>query len=81
MLGVVFSGARAKGTPTWPTGASLSKHSENRSASDSGRIANETRIGMMYLEDLEEERFDRFPGEFYFQSFTKEYARSLGLNP
>ena len=45
------------------------------------RIANETRIGMMYLEDLEEERFDRFPGEFYFQSFTKEYARSLGLNP
>ncbi len=45
------------------------------------RIANETRIGIAYLEALEEERFDRFPGEFYFQSFTKEYARSLGLNP
>ena len=45
------------------------------------RIANETRIGIAFLEDLEEERFDRFPGEFYFQSFTKEYARSLGLNP
>ena len=45
------------------------------------RIANETRISITYLDDLEEERFDRFPGEFYFQSFTKAYARCLGLNP
>jgi cytoskeletal protein RodZ len=45
------------------------------------RIANETRIGLSYLRDLEEERFDRFPGKFYFSSFTKEYARSLGLDP
>ena len=45
------------------------------------RISNETRIGMAYLEDLETERFDRFPGKFYFESFTKEYARSLGLDP
>ncbi len=44
------------------------------------RIANETRIGMVYLEDLEEERFDRFPGKFYFKSFTRAYARSLDLN-
>ena len=36
---------------------------------------------MTFLQDLEEERFDRFPGYFYFQSFTKEYARSLGLDP
>ena len=45
------------------------------------RIANETRIGLAYLEDLEKERFDRFPGEFYFKSFTRAYARSLGLDP
>lgn len=45
------------------------------------RISNETRISMAYLEDLEDERFDRFPGKFYFESFTKEYARSLGLDP
>jgi cytoskeletal protein RodZ len=44
------------------------------------RIANETRIGMAYLEDLEEERFDRFPGKFYFKSFARAYARSLDLN-
>ena len=45
------------------------------------RISNETRIGIAYLEDLEDERFDRFPGKFYFESFVKEYARSLGLAP
>ena len=45
------------------------------------RIANETRISMAYLEDLEKERFDRFPGKFYFKSFTKAYAQSLGLDP
>ena len=44
-------------------------------------IASQTRIGLRYLSDLEEERFDRFPGKFYFSSFTKEYARSLGLDP
>jgi cytoskeletal protein RodZ len=45
------------------------------------RISNETRIGMAYLQDLEEERFDRFPGKFYFRSFAREYALSLGLDP
>lgn len=44
------------------------------------RIANETRISMAYLQDLEEERFDRFPGKFYFKSFAKAYARSLELD-
>ncbi|MGH9321855.1 MAG: helix-turn-helix domain-containing protein [Vicinamibacteria bacterium] len=45
------------------------------------RIANETRIGIAYLEDLEEERFDRFPGKFYFKSFVRAYARALELDP
>lgn len=45
------------------------------------RISNETRINMAYLEDLEDERFDRFPGKFYFESFVKEYARCLDLDP
>jgi cytoskeletal protein RodZ len=44
------------------------------------RISNETRINMAYLQDLEEERFDRFPGKFYFKSFAKAYARSLDLD-
>jgi len=45
------------------------------------RIADETRIAIRYLDAIEEERFDRFPGEFYFKSFAGEYARSLGLDP
>ncbi len=44
------------------------------------RISNETRIGMAYLEDLEQERFDRFPGKFYFKSFARAYANSLELD-
>ena len=44
------------------------------------RIANETRISLAYLEDLEEERFDRFPGKFYFKSFTRAYALALDLD-
>lgn len=44
------------------------------------RISNETRISMAYLEDLEEERFDRFPGKFYFKSFARAYASSLELD-
>jgi cytoskeletal protein RodZ len=44
------------------------------------RISNETRICIAYLEDLEEERFDRFPGKFYFKSFARAYARSLELD-
>lgn len=55
--------------------ARLSKGIELRS------VANKTRIGLPYLEDLEEERFDRFPGKFYFTSFSKAYAGSLGLDP
>jgi cytoskeletal protein RodZ len=42
-------------------------------------ISNETRISVAYLEDLEEERFDRFPGKFYFKSFAREYVRVLGV--
>ena len=45
------------------------------------RISHETRISLVYLEDLEEERFDRFPGKFYFKSFVRAYACSLELDP
>lgn len=45
------------------------------------RVADETRITTFYLAGIEEEQFDRFPGKFYFNSFTKQYARLLGLDP
>ena len=45
------------------------------------RLSEETRITTWYLTGIEEERFDRFPGRFYFKSFTRQYARLLGLDP
>ena len=45
------------------------------------QISANTRIATRYLHAIEEEKFDRFPGRFYFKSFAGEYARSLGLNP
>ncbi len=45
------------------------------------RVAEETRITTFYLAGIEEEQFARFPGKFYFNSFTKQYARMLGLDP
>lgn len=44
-------------------------------------ISDSTRINLSYLAAIEEERFERFPGAFYFKSFTREYARALGLDP
>ena len=48
---------------------------------DLRQIATQTRIRISYLEDLEGERYSRFPGKFYFRSFSWEYARMLGLDP
>ena len=45
------------------------------------RVSEETRITTWYLAGIEEEQFERFPGKFYFNSFTKQYARLLGLDP
>jgi cytoskeletal protein RodZ len=44
------------------------------------RVADETRITTWYLAGIEEERFDRFPGKFYFKAFAGQYARHLGLD-
>jgi len=45
------------------------------------RVSDETRITTWYLAGIEEEHFDRFPGKFYFNSFAKQYASHLGLDP
>lgn len=40
-----------------------------------------TRIRAVYLQALEEERFDRLPGRMYIRGFLRTYAKVLGLNP
>lgn len=44
-------------------------------------VAARTRIRKSYLEALEAEQFDVFPGETYLKGYLKGYAESLGLDP
>jgi cytoskeletal protein RodZ len=44
-------------------------------------VADVTRIRTIYLEALEEERFDQLPGAVYARGFLRTYADALGLDP
>jgi cytoskeletal protein RodZ len=44
------------------------------------QISEETRIGVRFLEALEDDRLDLIPGEFYRRSYLRAYARYLGLD-
>lgn len=39
-----------------------------------------TRIRLVFLEALEEERFDELPGDVYARGFIRNYAQFLGLD-
>lgn len=44
------------------------------------QISDDTKIGVRFLEALEEGALDRIPGEFYRRSYLRAYARYLGLD-
>ncbi|MDY0270501.1 helix-turn-helix domain-containing protein [Trichloromonas sp.] len=44
-------------------------------------LADKTRVRLSFLQSLEEDRFDAFPGEAYLFGFLKSYAEALGLSP
>jgi len=44
-------------------------------------IAERSKIGMAYLQAIEEERFAKLPAAVYVRGFLGEYARLLGLDP
>jgi cytoskeleton protein RodZ len=44
------------------------------------QISEETRIGVRFLEALEENKIEVIPGEFYRRSYLRAYARYLGLD-
>jgi cytoskeleton protein RodZ len=44
------------------------------------QISEETKIGVRFLEALEENRIDLIPGEFYRRSYLRAYTRYLGLD-
>lgn len=44
------------------------------------QISEDTKIGVRFLEALEEDRLELIPGEFYRRSYLRAYARYLGLD-
>lgn len=44
-------------------------------------IAERTKIGIRYLEALEEDRLDVLPAPVFTKGFLREYARYIGLSP
>jgi len=43
-------------------------------------IASETRIGTRFLQALENEEFDQFPGKFYVHYYIKNYLKACGAD-
>ena len=44
-------------------------------------ISDNTKIGLRYLEALEEDRFEVLPAPIFAKGFLREYARYVGLSP
>jgi cytoskeleton protein RodZ len=44
-------------------------------------IAERTKISRRYLEAIEEDRYDRLPGEAFVRGFIRSYAQFVGLDP
>ncbi len=62
------------------TGAELRRLREARGVS-LRHIASVTKIGLRYLEYLEEDRFQFLPAPVYLRGFLQEYARLVGIDP
>ncbi len=66
--------------PAEVTGQALRRVREARGLS-LRQIAAATKIGVRFLEYIEEERFAFLPPPVYLRGFLQEYARQLGLEP
>jgi flagellar biosynthesis protein FlhG len=62
------------------SGAELRRIREARGVS-LRHIASVTKIGMRYLEYLEEDRFELLPAPVYLRGFLQEYARLVNIDP
>jgi curved DNA-binding protein CbpA len=77
---VPASSAPVTELPAVLTGADLRKIREARGIS-LRTIATVTKIGVRFLEYLEEDRFAFLPATVYLRSFLQEYARLVGIDP
>ncbi len=57
------------------------KSARNNKKLSTKDVAEDTNIAVGYIEALEEEDFDRFPGETYVVGFLKSYSEYLKLDP
>jgi len=48
---------------------------------DLGEVAEATRISRRYLEAIEEDQYDRLPGEAFVRGFIRSYVKYIGLDP
>ena len=62
------------------TGAELRRMREARGLS-LRHIAAVTKIGVRFLEYIEEDRFAFLPAPVYLRGFLQEYARLVGIDP
>ena len=70
----------APSLPDLMTGADLKKIREARGVSLRW-IALATKIGVRFLEYIEEDRVALLPAPVYLRGFLMEYGRALGLDP
>lgn len=61
-------------------GSRLREARQNRGLSLE-QVEDATRIRRIFLEALEEEKFDQLPADVYARGFLRNYARFLGLDP
>jgi curved DNA-binding protein CbpA len=66
--------------PPVVSGADLRRFRENRGVS-LRQIAEASKIGVRFLEYIEEDRFAFLPASVYLRGFLQEYARIVGLDP
>jgi flagellar biosynthesis protein FlhG len=65
--------------PVILTGADLRKIREARGIS-LRHVATATKIGLRFLEYIEEDRFEFLPAPVYLRGFLQEYARLVGID-
>jgi curved DNA-binding protein CbpA len=73
-------GAEPAEIPDVLSGADLRRIREARGVT-LRHVASVTKIGVRFLEYIEEDRFALLPAPVYLKGFLKEYARTLGIDP
>jgi cytoskeletal protein RodZ len=62
------------------SGAGLRRFREERGI-ELRRIAEQTKVGLRFLEYIEQDRHTLLPADVYLRGFLREYARVVGLEP